>query len=38
VPPETLPRTGGDLLVPGAGVLGAAGILWGARKRLARAA
>ena len=31
--PETLPRTGGDLLLPGLGLLGAAGAIWGARKR-----
>jgi len=33
-PGDALPRTGGDLLIPGLGLLGAAGAVWGARKRL----
>jgi len=33
-PSDALPRTGGDLLIPGLGLLGAAGAVWGARKRL----
>lgn len=33
-PTDALPRTGGDLLIPGLGLLGAAGAVWGARKRL----
>ena len=33
-PAEGLPRTGGDLLLPGVGLLSAAGVLWGARRRL----
>jgi LPXTG-motif cell wall-anchored protein len=33
---DELPRTGGDLLLPGVGLLSAAGLLWGARRRFLR--
>ena len=33
-PADTLPRTGGDLLLPGVGLLSAAGAVFAARKRL----